>query len=38
VLHFRKPDGRMDLNGKTMNYIVRDLNNDLSKTEKNTKY
>jgi len=38
VLHFRKPDGRMDLNGKTMNYIVRDLNNDLNLTEKNTKY
>jgi len=38
VLHFRKPDGRMDLNGKTMNYIIRDMNSNLTTFEKNHKY
>ncbi len=38
VLWFRKPDGRMDLNWKTMKYILRDMNSKLTTTEKNHQY
>ena len=38
VLHFRKPDWRMDLNWKTMNYIVKDLNSNLTPSQKDLKY
>ncbi len=38
VLWFRKPDWIMDLNWKTMNYILKDMNSWLSNQEKNKQY
>ncbi len=38
VLWFKKPDGKMDLNWRTMKYIVRDLNSKLTNPEKNHQY
>ena len=38
VLWFKNPDGKMDLDGKTMSYIIWDMNSELSAPEKNKQY